>query len=242
MEQIKVKKRDTIIYNIAIFLMLSFFFTYIQHAYRFHLAPFSLVYLQKSIELFWYLALPVVLTSFLVWRHHRFSPLMFQLCVFLVCFKVIEGLFFEFNKIIVITLFFYVVIAYFLFQYLTSYLSLARINPNYSENDLFKPILKEISCELEFNNQKYNGILTNWDEDGCFVLLDESLNVLSAVTVSLVFFGRHFTERGEVVASTLDYRGFGIKFETTKKEMTEFNWSEFMELIEELGFQPERLR
>ena len=52
MEQLKVKKKDRIIMNVLIYLGLSFFFLYIQHAYRHHLSPFSLVYLRKGLELF----------------------------------------------------------------------------------------------------------------------------------------------------------------------------------------------
>src|SRR5665648_159021 len=129
MEQLKVKKKDTIIMNVVIYLCLSFFFLYIQHAYRYHLAPFSLVYFQKGIELFWYVAVSLVVTAILIWRHHKYSVFFYQVSIFLIVFKVIEGLFMEFNKIIVVAMFFYITISYFLYQLLKHYLALASINP-----------------------------------------------------------------------------------------------------------------
>src|SRR5690606_24051957 len=106
MEQLKVRKKDRIVFNVVVYLVLSFLFLYIQHAYRHHLSPFSTVYLRKSLELFWYVALTLSVSAIMIWRHHRHSVLMFQISVFLVSFKVVEGLFIEFNKIIVIAMFF----------------------------------------------------------------------------------------------------------------------------------------
>src|SRR5690606_29950530 len=118
-----------------------FFFLYIQHAYRHHLSPFSLVYLKKSLEMFWYVAITLLFSGIVIWRHHRYSVLFYRLSIFLVSFKVLEGLFIEFNKIIVIAMFFYLTISYFLYQLLNHYLNLASINPNYSKDDLFGPLL-----------------------------------------------------------------------------------------------------
>jgi hypothetical protein len=62
------------------------------------------------------------------------------------------------------------------------------------------------------------------------------------VKIIISFRDREFIQEGEVVASTLDLNGVGIKFEKTVKDLSVFNWSEFMEIVHELGYQPERLR
>jgi hypothetical protein len=242
MEQLKVRKKDTIILNVVIYLALSFFFLYIQHAYRHHLSPFSLVYFRKGLELFWYVAITLLVCAGMIMRHHRHSLLMYKVSVFLVGFKVIEGLFIEFNKIIVIAMFFYATISYFLYQLLKYYLGLASINPNYSPNDLFKPLLKDIPCKVHVADVEAAGNLTNWDDEGCFVKLQAPLVVPSKVTITIFFRDREFVQRGEVVASTADLTGVGIKFEKTVKDLSVFNWAEFMEIVHELGYQPERLR
>jgi hypothetical protein len=242
MEQLKVRKKDTIILNVVLYLCLSFFFLYLQHAYRHHLSPFSLVYMKKGLELFWYVALTLIVSGVLIWKHHRYSIYMYRISILLVGFMVVEGLFIEFNKIIVIALFFYATISYFLYQLLNYYLSLASINANYDKSDLFEPLLKKIHCKVGSDEFELDGHLSNWDQEGCFIKLDAAKEMPSHVKVKIFFRDREFTQNGEVVAATPDSTGVGIKFEVTAKDLNVFNWSEFMEIVHELGFQPERLR
>jgi hypothetical protein len=242
MEQLKVKKKDIIITNVIIYLCLSFFFLYIQHAYRHHISPFSWAYIRKGIELFWYVALVLGASALSIWRHHPASLLMYRASIFLVGFKVIEGLFIEFNKIIVIAMFFYAIISYFLYQLLSYYLSLASINANYSSSDLFEPLLKKIPCVVSDDGGDVEGYLSNWDFEGCFVKLNAPKKLVTPVTVKIFFKDREFKEVGEVVAGTPDFSGIGIRFEKTAKDLSVFNWTEFMVLVQELGFQPKRLR
>jgi hypothetical protein len=242
MEQMKVIKKDTVSLNSVLFLVLAFFFLFIQHAYRHQISPFSWVYFRKGIELFWYVAVILVSSGSLIWRHHRYAPYAFQLSIFLVGFKIIEGLFIEFNKVIVIALFFFIVIAYFLYQLLRYYFSQASVNPNYADTDLFPPLLKNIHCRVISGDQVVQGILSNWDEEGCFIKFSESTALPAKVKVLVLFRDREFTQEGEVVASIQDSSGVGIKFEKTIRDLTVFNWSEFMEIVDELGFEPQRLR
>jgi hypothetical protein len=241
MEQLKVKKRDTIIGNTITYLLLSFLFLYLQYAYRHHLSPFSWIYLRKGAELFWYVAFPVIISCVLIWKHHRYARIAFCISLFTVGFKVVEGLFIEFNKVIVVALFFYSVISFFLYQLLAEYLSLASLNPNYSSSDLFDPLLQKIPCTVEVNEQVKSGYLTNWDHEGCFVKLSLD-SIPQSVIVTVHFHERDFIQMGEVVSHAVDLSSFGIKFNKTPKNLKVFNWTEFIELIDELGFQPDRLR
>ena len=242
MEQLKVRKKDRIIFNVVLYLILSFLFLYIQHAYRHHISPFSTVYLRKSVELFWYVALTLSISAVVIWRHHRHSVLVYRISILLVGFKVIEGLFIEFNKIIVVAMFFYGIISYFLYQLLKYYLSLASINPNYRKSDLFGPLLKEIPCKVSFGDKEVEGFLSNWDQEGCFLKLKEKKRLPKKIKMTIFFRDREFIQQGEVVAATNDFSGVGIKFDKAVKDISVFNWEEFMEIVHELGFQPDRLR
>lgn len=242
MEQLKVKKKDVLVLNMILYLGLSFLFLYLQYAYRHHLSPFSLAYLRKSMELFWYISIPILFSVIFIWRHNHLGLTAYGICVSIVSYKVIEGLFIEFNKIIVIALFCYTVISYFLYQLYKHYLSLASLNANYSPDDLFEPLLKLIPCTLKVEENQISGFLTNWDEEGCFVHLNEPKRIGSHLEVEISFHGRKFTQQGEVVAHSVDLTGIGIKFGKTPKGLEIFNWSEFNELVHELGFKPERLR
>ena len=242
MEQLKVKKKDVIVRNAAVFLCMALAFLYLQYAYRYHISPFSLVYLRKSVELFWYIGVPVLFSTLLVWFHHRRAPWLFAISVSLVGFKVTEGLFVEFNKIIVISMFFFVVISYFIYQLLKHYYRQASINPNFSRRDLFEPMLRNIPCELEADGELLPGLLTNWDSDGCFIKLQTLKKFPPQIRIRVNFQGRDFLQEGEVVAHSVGLSGVGIRFKKTAKDLNVFNWAEFSELIDELGFQPERLR
>lgn len=238
----KVIKKEKNIVNVVIYLILSFLFLYIQHAYRHNLSPFSFVYFKKSIELFWYVIVVLLVSGITIWNHHRFSIALYKFSIFLVGFKVLEGLFIEFNKVIVVATFFYAIISYFLYQLLNQNLSSAAVNQNFRSSDLFQPLLKKIECSLIQGEKEYKGTLSNWDDDGCFVKLDQPLKITGVVQIRIYFSDRQFDQEGEVVASTADLTGVGVKFEQSVKKINVFNWAEFIEIMEEIGFKPERLR
>lgn len=243
MEQLKVKKKGMIVLNCIFYLILSFFFVYLQYAYRSHVTPFSLLYVQKSLELFWYLTLVLLVTAWSLWRHHRFCTVFFAFSTFMISFKILEGLFIEFNKMIVVTFFFYIVISYFLYQLLKEYLLSARLNANYQSSDMFKPLLTNLECKVKSQFGEIKGLLTNWDEEGCFIKLEEEpRHKLKKVELIINFQGREFMEKGEVVAQSTSLNGVGIKLKNSSKDLNVFNWNEFIELVNELGFDPKRLR
>lgn len=242
MEQLKVRKKDPVVLNSIVYLLLSFVFLYLQYAYRHQLSPVSTVYLRKSVELFWYVAFPVGIAMYLIWRIERIAAYAYGFCILLVTYKVVEGLFIEFNKMIVIALFFYVIISYFIYQLLKVYWDNASINPNFHKADLFPPLLKVISSTLTMDGKSVEGKLTNWDAEGCFIKLETPLVLKGNIQVQVRFQNKEFLEEGEVVAQTLDLTGVGIKFKQSSKDLKVFNWAEFTELIQELGFEPERLR
>ncbi len=243
MEQLKVRKKGMIVINCIFYLTLSFLFVYLQFAYRSHVTPFSFLYLQKSVELFWYIVATLLVASFFLWRHHKYCTWFFGLSTFLIGFKILEGLFIEFNKMIVVTFFFYIVISYFLYQLLQQYLRSARLNANYQGHDLFDPLLNSLQCSIRTDQEEIEGVLTNWDEEGCFVkLADLPKRKLKKVELIIRFQGREFIEKGEVVAQSLSLKGVGIKLNNSFKDLKVFNWNEFIELVDELGFDPKRLR
>lgn len=242
MEQLKVRRKDSVVFNAIIFLLLSFVFLYLQYAYRHQLSPLSVTYLRKSVELFWYVSVPVGLAIFFLWRIRPLGIYLYAACTLLVSFKVIEGLFIEFNKVIVVALFFYVIISYFIYQILNQYFTTAAINANYDRDDLFPPMLREIPCMAIVAEREHPGILTNWDDDGCFLKLSERAVLPRKTGLRIRFEGREFFQEGEVVAQTQDFLGVGIRFKASEKSLKTFNWAEFVELVHELGFGPERLR
>jgi len=242
MEQIKLKKRETIIKNTIIHIFLSYMFLYLEYAFRHHLSPLSSTFISKSVYLFGLPAVIFIVTIFLVWHFNRQALSFYTISIFFVLFKVIEGLVIDFNKIILIGLFCYIIVSYFLYQLLADYFSRAFVTPNYNQSDLFDPLLKKIDVIVQINEKKINGCLTNWDEEGCFIKMEGEQHFDGVIKVIINFKDRDFQQLGEVVAHSRDFSGVGIKFYPSSKELNVFNWTEFIELVNELGFQAERLR
>jgi len=239
----KVKKKDILIWNIILFLGFSYLFLYFQYAYQNHLSPFSLTLFKKSLELFWYAIIPIFCAQVVVFFHHKKSINILLLSLALVVYKVSEGLFLDFNKVILLALFCFLVIAYFFYQLYDEYLQLAYLNANYRKEDLFSPLLFEIECELIIGEERFSGFLTNWDSEGCFLYLkSEQLPKVKKLRMEISFRGRKFIQDGEVVAQSTELHGIGLKFGENPKNLEVFNWAEFVELVHELGFKPERLK
>lgn len=242
MDHLKIKKRNVVIKNIIIFLLLSYLFLYIQNAFRQELSPFSVAYLRKSMEEFWYVILIVLLSINTIWNQQKQSRFMYQLVIALVSFHVLEGLFLDFNKIVVIAFFIFLVTSFFLYQFLASYMKSSVLNPNFHKSDLFDPMLKKIPCQIQDKTTSVEGFLTNWDEEGCFIRLSSPYQFSKKINLSLTFKDRDFVQEGELVAVTPDLKGVGLQFRKTTKKYKQFNWSEFIEIVNELGLLPERLR
>tara|TARA_Y100000768_G_scaffold389043_2_gene391414 strand:- start:7741 stop:8274 length:534 start_codon:yes stop_codon:yes gene_type:complete len=151
----------------------------------------------------------------------------------------------EFSKIIIVMTFFYLVIAYYLYQFYKSELLESYYNSNYQETDLFSPMLKKINVQIIDLEQKElaRGYLTNWSYEGCFLYLDEPTQLKGRVTVRIEFGGKTFSENSTIAAKELGGRGYGFKFQnTSQNESNKMNWNQFYEIIEQLGYLPELMK
>ncbi len=87
----------------------------------------------------------------------------------------IKNLSVDFSKLIIIALFLYTLITYYFYQFLSIEVAESYYNPLYNEDDLFPPMLKRLECELvDEKGNLATGWLTNWNENGCFVYLNNS--------------------------------------------------------------------
>jgi hypothetical protein len=243
MEQLTLRRRENILFNCIVFSMLSFVFLYLEYSYRNHLSPFSFVLLKKSVSLFYLQIVSIFLSIAFLVKIKKISLNLFVINILLVSYKIVLGLFIDFNKLIVVGLFVFIVVGYFLHQLLGEYFSKAFLNPNFSKHDLFSPLLVDIPASVILSDQRIiEAQLTNWDENGCFLRLKSPEKIKSFNKIKVFLKDRCFEEQGEVVAWSREYEGIGIKFDQSTKNINVFNWSEFMEIMDELGFQAERLR
>lgn len=157
------------------------------------------------------------------------------------------NLFQEFSKLILIVLFLYILISYYFFFLLRSDLFRSYYNPLYDDENLFEPMLFKIPCELEvIKNDKaesIKGYLTNWDDFGCFVALEEAYpkNLGSKNNLTITFNEQKFEEQVSVVSLLKGRKGVGVRFKSNKSENI-FNWKELNKIIDDMGISVEYVK
>lgn len=239
---LKIKKREPIILNTVIFVIIGLFFLHVQYAYRTKLSAFSWYLLWATVKLYWPVIPLAALTIWASWTHRLISQRFFAWTVGLISFFTLTGLYIDFNKVLVLALFFLAVIAHLLYQQLKFTLNWACYQTNYLEEDLFPPVLTKITGELKQGDKTYRFFLTNWDEYGVFIYLDEAISLKGEVSLQIDYDQLHFQGDGEVVAHSADFHGVGVKLKKNAPQVDQFYWSDFVQMSDELGLNPARLR
>ena len=85
-------------------------------------------------------------------------------------------------------------------------------SPGHSLNNIGKKAEHNFNALLELKGgDKINGYLSNWGQNGCFVVLQRKFVAKKrSVTLSVDFEGQKFEQKGEVVTSY--GTGVGVKF------------------------------
>ncbi len=239
---LKIRKREPIILNTVLFVMIGLFFLHVQYAYRTKLSAFSWYLLWATVKLYWPVIPLSLLSIWTAWTLRPSSRRFFSWIVSLICFFTLSGLYIDFNKVIVLALFFLAVIAHLLYQQLKFVLSWACYQSNYLKEDLFSPVLTKISGELKQGEVTHKFYLTNWDEHGMFIFFESPLKLKGKVALTINYDHLHFQGDGEVVAYSADFHGVGLKLNKNAPQVDKFFWSDFVQMSDELGLNPARLR
>ena len=239
---LKIKKREPIIINTILFVGIGLFFLHVQYAYRTKLSAFSWYLLWATIKLYWPVLPLSALSIWAAWTHRKIATQFFSWTVGLIAFFTLTGLYIDFNKVLILALFFLGIIAHLLYQQLKFTLNWASYQSNYLTEDLFEPVLTKISGEINHDGKLIPFYLTNWDEYGVFLYLTEPMPFEGEIELTLYYDQLHFKGHGEVVAQSMDQRGIGVKLKNNAPQVDQFFWSDFVQMTEELGLHPARLR
>ncbi len=185
----------------------------------------------------------IALTAFSVLGLKNWSRYFFTVTSLVIIFEVTVLLAEESNKLILFLLFFYVVIAYYFYQLWEGELDESFYNPRYEETAIFKPMLQKINVFIESDKSEYQGILTNWNDNGAFICLDKPINVdemKKIVNIKIGYNNKEFIQRARCMSYTKDKLGVGFKFFYTEDE-GKFNWFELNKIFNDLGYWPNYL-
>ena len=142
-------------------------------------------------------------------------------------------------------LFVFILIAYYFCISLKIELDKAFLNPRFSQNELFEPMLYKMKALInEDENGGIRGHLTNWDEQSCFIYLDakemDKVKINKSVDLKISYNEHNFTQSAKVISISYN-NGVGLKFEHNKEDSL-FNWKEFYQIVEDLGFTVEYMK
>ena len=232
----KVISRSLILWNIILFAVLSIVFFHVSGSHVLNLSAFTFEFYNQAKSL--YIIISVLagflfLSAFFVVRS---SKLFFALLVLSVSSVVIMQLSDDFSKLILVILFVYLVVSYYYYQFLGVEVNQSCYIKNFSDDYLFEPMLHRINVNLEWNEESAEGFLTNWDENSCFVKLNENKRLPSYVKIKVYINDEVFEDSAKVVSRLGNGRGYGLKFKYKKSKQA---WAEFINYSNEMGYLPE---
>ena len=242
MQNLKVWTFHPTARNTLLFIVLSFLFLILQRSLQSNLPFMNLVFLKKTLLDEWPIWVGSMPACWLLYRHQASSRTAFVFFCVLVVFRSLEGLFLNFNKVLMIVLFMYVCMAYAFYQLLSWTFSRAVFSPNFKEDDLHAPMAHRIPLKLEVGDSELNGYLTNWDSEGAFIYLEKPWSDKAKnASLELVIEGEKFGAKGSVVTLTRDGMGIGLEWDKTQI-LERRSWSSLIELFNDLGWTPHLLR
>lgn len=243
--RLKIFYRSPVVWNVILFILFSFFFLYLQEIF------YNLSSILKKELIFEFvkdnkLILGVFgIAMFSVYRMSAYAKQLTFVVIGITAIQTMLNLNVEFSKMILVLLFFYLLLFFYVYQFFSMDLEESYYRPKYDKSDLFTPMLTRIEVSLISGEHQAlcKGLLTNWSSEGCFICL-ESSNVLSEIKSIKLSLDDHDFYQDVVIASKFsDSTGYGLKFVSGKtgRDSKLLGWSEFYEIIEQMGYSPELL-
>jgi len=228
--------------NSMAFVLLSLVFLLLQRSLQSNLPFMNVVFLKRTFFDEWIILLLSLPALWMLWKHKLEARFAFALFCSAIAFRSLEGLFLNFDKILMIVLFVYVCMAYAFYQLIGWTFTRAVFSPNYREDDLQLPMALQIPVRLKLGDQLCTGYLTNWDNGGAFIYLHETVTPMRVAGELTVKIEDHaFQAKGSVVTVAMDGKGIGLEWENNTVEL-ESSWMSLMALFNDLGWEPRLLR
>ncbi len=144
----------------------------------------------------------------------------------------------DFNKSLMLLSFIFFVVSLYFVGILNFELEEAIYTPNFTLNDLEVRPFHSFNVWLETSSgQKIQGILTNWDHNGCFFIPNENQTIKpQGLTLNIDFEQSRYTQKGQVV--TAFGKGIGIRFNFHGESGSLFNWNDFYKILDDRSYRP----
>ncbi len=180
---IKIFYRSPVIWNIVLYIIFSFVFIYFQEIYKNASSVIEKGLFKNFVIEHQALVVLFSITIFSLFKNNRKIAILLYTSSVLVTFALTTyNLYLDFSKFSLIILFFYLLIAFYFYQFYSVDVSESYYTPQFDKNYLFTPMLKKIPIKIEKKEgELLEGYLTNWSEDGCFVFLNSEQQIKGSV-------------------------------------------------------------
>lgn len=178
------------------------------------------------------------MTGVMVVNIKKYSAVMLFVCLSAIVGKNFILLSDSFNKLTLALNFIYLVFAFYFFITWELEVGLASFNPKFSTHDLEKDSRFKLRASIyasEGEDGRIESLITNIDEESCFLLLPQAMNLglnsSKKYVLESIYEGVHFRHNARLV-SCYD-RGIGLVFEDSPDARV--SWSELYKVCLERG-------
>ncbi len=237
------------IWYFVIFLILSLMFYHVELSLFKKTTAFNLSVLKNHFEneiiLIGFLSIVILFTL----KVSKISKYLIVPYILIITGKSIHLLAGDFNKVILFMIFIYIIISYYFYVFWCKDLYEAYYNPLLDSSDLITRTKYKINVnilELNKKDRTFQGYLTNWSENGCFLktIPDQNITdksrVSGPVEIQIMFQGKKFHQHGIIVSSFANFQGLGIKFLYEENDEIIYpTWKELYSILDDMGYLPE---
>lgn len=230
----KYTKRSAVIINTLLFIIFSLFFLSVMESLEEGISALDLQGFISFLDQNTFLLVIGSAAFFGVFFLTSFGPALFLLFCGVTLYKSVLYFVIDFDKLILILSFFYIVLCYNFYQFLKLELREPFYNPNFPLNII--PAYKNtlIPIKINKNGIEYQAHLTNWAQNGFFCKLVDEGKPKGIVEIEVVIGNHSFFAEGQVVTRVSG--GVGVRIR--KSLIPEMGWPDFYGIINELGYRP----
>lgn len=230
----KYTKRSAVIINTLLFIVFSLFFLSVIESLEEGISALDVKGFLSFLDQNTFLLVVASCAFITVFFLSSFGPALFLLFCGVTLYKSALYFIIDFDKLILILSFLYIVICYNYYQFLKLELKEPFYNPNFPLNII--PAYKNtlIPVKISKNGIEYQAHLTNWAQNGFFCKLVDDGTPKGVVEIEIVIGHHSFFAEGHVITRVPG--GVGVRI--GKSLIPEMGWPDFYGIITELGYRP----
>lgn len=231
--KVKYAKRTSVIRNAIFLVLLSSYFLFILKSLESGTSALRpVLFLEFAIANKFFIGLSII-TVLLQYFGNTLSKIFYWVTAGYVLANGLVIFAATFDKPILILTSFYLVLTYFTFLLWNRELKEAAYQPNYFENSIYKKSHHQLPTVLNSPSGRWEGYLTNWDEEGCFFYSDEGVKGSGTVELNMEYEDIAFKCNGKII--TRYGKGVGIKV-LRSAQNDQPGWNDFYDIISSRGF------